>query len=158
MGEAVPLTTSPANEPISASAIAEIMERIAQLSYAQGMAEGLRPAQWGALRYFAQAEDHARTVGRFARHNMITAGSASQTIETLVRRGLLERVPQANDRRSYRLDLTEDGHHHLQQDPIRKLVAAVEQLDNADSSQLASTLVRIVEHMLGGRLTIDRSG
>jgi len=142
---------------MSSAAIAEIMERIAQLSYAQGMAEGLRPAQWGALRYFAQAEDHARTVGRFARHNMITAGSASQTIETLVRRGLLERVPQASDRRSYRLDLTEDGRRYLHQDPIQKLVGAVDRLGREDSEQLAETLVKIVEVMLDGSLAADHS-
>jgi hypothetical protein len=51
---------------ISAQVTAEVMEQIALMSYGQGYSDGLRPAQWAALRYFGRAEAQARTVGRYA--------------------------------------------------------------------------------------------
>jgi DNA-binding MarR family transcriptional regulator len=132
---------------VSAQITAEVMEQIALLSYGQGFSDGLRPAQWAALRYFARAEPQARTVGRFAQHNMVTPGSASQTIQTLVKRGLLVRVPAEHDRRSHRVDLTEQGISALTDDPIGRLVDAIRQLEQSDGLKLADLLATILQSM-----------
>ena len=132
---------------ISAQVTAEVMEQIALLSYGQGYSDGLRPAQWAALRYFGRAEAQARTVGRFAQHNMVTPGSASQTIQTLVKRGMLVRLPADHDRRSHRVDLTEQGQSALISDPIVRLVDAIRKLDSGDSVKLADLMASILQSM-----------
>lgn len=132
---------------ISPQVTAEVMEQIALLSYGQGYSDGLRPAQWAALRYFGRAEPQARTVGRFAQHNMVTPGSASQTIQTLVKRGMLVRLPAEHDRRSHRVDLTEQGHNALVSDPIVRLVDAIRKLDGDDGVKLADLMASILQSM-----------
>lgn len=132
---------------ISAQVTAEVMEQIALMSYGQGYSDGLRPAQWAALRYFGRAEAQARTVGRFAQHNMVTPGSASQTIQTLVKRGMLVRLPAEHDRRSHRVDLTEQGRNSLKNDPIVRLVEAIKKLDGGDGVKLADMMASILQAM-----------
>lgn len=142
-------TSAPQGEGarISAQVTAEVMEQIALLSYGQGYSDGLRPAQWAALRYFGRAEPQARTVGRFAQHNMVTPGSASQTIQTLVKRGMLVRLPAEHDRRSHRVDLTEQGRRALVSDPIVRLVDAIRKLDSGDSVKLADLMASLLQSM-----------
>jgi DNA-binding MarR family transcriptional regulator len=55
------------------------------------------------------AVDAAQTVGDVAKCLAVTHSAATQTIETLVKRGLARRVPDANDRRMVRVELTADG-------------------------------------------------
>lgn len=132
---------------ISPQVTAEVMEQIALMSYGQGYSDGLRPAQWAALRYFDRSETPARTVGRFAQHNMVTPGSASQTIQTLVKRGMLVRIPAEHDRRSHRVDLTERGKTAISSDPIERLVDAIKNLDGGDGVKLADLMASILQKM-----------
>lgn len=135
---------------VSAKAVAEIMEQVFHLSYNRNFSGGLRPTQWMALRYFGQAEDAARTVSRFARHNRTTTGSASQTVDALVRRGLLERNDSFGDRRSHRLDLTETGRALLVEDPVADVVAAIEALEPERRFEFAECLEIIFRQLVEG--------
>jgi DNA-binding MarR family transcriptional regulator len=133
---------------VSPEAAAEIMEKISQISYSMGFSGGLRPAQWNALRYFGKSEDSVRTVGHFARYNMTTPSSASQTINALVTRGILERVPVSGDRRTYRIDLTGNGRELLAKDPIHHLIEAIGEMPEGRRFDFAEHLEFLLRRML----------
>lgn len=133
---------------VSPEAAAEILEKISQISYSMGFSGGLRPAQWNALRYFGKSEDSVRTVGHFARYNMTTPSSASQTINALVTRGILERVPVSGDRRTYRIDLTGSGRELLANDPIHHLIEAISEMPEERRFDFAEHLEFLLRRML----------
>ncbi len=140
---------------ISPEAAAEILETISQISYSLGFSGGLRPTQWTALRFFANSEDRARTVGNFARYNKTSPSSASQTINALVARNLLERVQVENDRRTHRLAVTPEGHVLLRSDPLSHLVEAIKEMPEGRRFELADhlqfLLIRMLDHFEQGK-------
>ena len=109
----------------SARAAAEVMTQILRLANGAAFADGLNPAQWSALRYLADAVPESRTVTDFAQYHATTSGTASQTISALVRKNLVERRPEAGDRRRHRLELTGAGHDLLKSDPLGSIAAAI---------------------------------
>ena len=111
--EPVPRDPEPTASKLTQRAMAEILEPLIQFAHSRTTSNGLRSAQWAALRYFHQAEDEVRTVGRLAKYNMTSPSSASQTIETLANRGLLKRAKMDGDQRRYRVNLTPAGHRLL---------------------------------------------
>lgn len=143
---------------VVAKAIAELVEQFVSTVYANSNVEGMRSAQWAALRYFADVEPSARTVGNFARHNLITDSSASQTISSLVRRGYLEKTPSDEDGRSHRLHLTDAAQNLLAKDPLNLLVNAIDDLNNNQKLELADLLHQIYMSMQDQRSLGDSSG
>ena len=109
----------------SARAAAEVMAQILRMANSAAFASGLNPAQWSALRYLADAVPEARTVTAFAHYHATTSGTASQTVAALVRKGLVERLPEVGDRRRNRLELTSKGHDMLCDDPLDSIAAAI---------------------------------
>ena len=53
-------------ETATSQAAAAMLLHIASLAQSRGYADGLKPSQWTALRYFVGAEHGARTVSAFA--------------------------------------------------------------------------------------------
>lgn len=123
---------------------AELLARVARLSQGDGDHEGLTPAQWAALRYFAMANAGSRTVSAFANYHATTRGPASQTIKGLVDRGLLERTRSSTDGRSACLDLTRIGRRLLPHDPLRTLASAIADLPETTRRHLVSGLERLM--------------
>ncbi len=101
------------------------MAQIVRLANGAAFADGLNPAQWSALRYLADAVPEARTVTAFAQYHATTSGTASQTVAALVRKGLVERLPEPGDRRRNRLELSSTGHELLRNDPLGGIAAAI---------------------------------
>lgn len=101
------------------------MAQILRLANGAAFAGGLNPAQWNALRYLADAVPEARTVTAFAHYHATTSGTASQTVAALVRKGLVDRLPEMGDRRRNRLELTSTGHELLQDDPLGAVAIAI---------------------------------
>lgn len=135
------------HQQISPKPVAELMEQINLVIYSSGVARGLKPSQWAALRYFDSAAPNVRTVSGFAEMNFTTNGSASQTITTLVSKDFLERIPDENDGRRHSLHVTRAGKRLLKQDPINGLSEAVADLSQNQQLQLArivTTLYRDV--------------
>ncbi len=89
--------------------VPELLSRLARLIAADGYYQGLQPVQWQALRYLAAANRFSRTPGGLTAWLGQTKGSVSQTINTLIRKGLLSRNGDESDRRVVRLALTADG-------------------------------------------------
>lgn len=109
----------------SARAAVEVMAQIMRLANGAAFADGLNPAQWSALRFLADAVPEARTVTAFAQYHATTSGTASQTVAALVRKGLVERLPEPGDRRRNRLELSSAGHELLRNDPLGGIAAAI---------------------------------
>ncbi|MBI3443993.1 MAG: MarR family transcriptional regulator [Magnetospirillum sp.] len=101
------------------------MAQILRLANGAAFSDGLNPAQWSALRYLADAVPEARTVTAFAQYHATTSGTASQTISALVRKKLVERRPEADDRRRHRLELTSTGYDLLKSDPLGSIAVAI---------------------------------
>lgn len=140
---------------IVAKAIAELVEHFVSTVYADSNVEGMRSAQWAALRYFAEVEPAARTVGNFARHNLITDSSASQTVSSLIRRGYLKKTPSEKDGRSHQLYLTDPAYKLLTQDPLNLLVNAIDDLSAKQKTDLADALHKIYLSMENRRSSND---
>lgn len=97
----------------------ELLSRMARLIAADSYDQGLQPVQWQALRYLASANRFSRTPGGLTAWLGQTKGSVSQTINTLIRKGLVSRNGDDSDRRIVRLALTAAGETLLRdQSPI----------------------------------------
>lgn len=142
----------------SARATAEVMAQVLRTTASLAFSEGLNPAQWSALRYFAQATPSARSVVAFARYHGTTKGTASQTIAALLKKGLLDRSRNERDRRTVNLELTPMGRAVLENDPLNELAAAIAALTDAHHRNLAEGLDHVLRtllvrraHRTGGR-------
>lgn len=124
--------------------VADLMGHIGRLAYSFGSREGLTPAQWTALRFFARANRFSRTVSAFAEFHSTTRGTASQTVKGLVRHDYLVRHRSKRDGRSARLDVTDKALAVLAHDPLEDLALAAGVLSARARSDLASNLARVL--------------
>lgn len=143
--------TASASRERSARAVAELFEQLSRSVASESFADGLNPAQWAALRYFAQANETARSVGAFARHHLITPSSASQTIQALVKKNLVSKK-NGSDRRSRVLELTPQGQDMLASDPIDRLTRAITALPEVQLLGLADALVTLLKDAAADRM------
>jgi DNA-binding MarR family transcriptional regulator len=121
---------------------AEEIERLSRIQLSNGYRNGLRPAQWQALRFFANATDEDRSLSAFARYRRSTLGTASTTVTQLVERGLLGRSdPEA--RRNVGIFVTEKGHAALADDPLQDLIRVLRGRDAETLKRLQGTLAEL---------------
>lgn len=128
-------------------AVAHALEQLVRVHFARSFVQGLKPAQWHALRYFAVMPLEERTVTAFARHRGSTMGTASTTISALVRKGYLGR--SSGSARNSGLFVTDAGHELLRDDPINELVRAIDTLDEQERAVLERALPKLVGQMGG---------
>lgn len=133
------------------SALAELLELTARKLHSRGHASGLFPAQWAALRYFSKAAPELATSSDLARFQGLANGPVSRTVRTLVQKGLLGKAADQPKGRAERMELTAAGRTLLESDPTLEVEAAIEELDEAARTCLASTLERIVGALPGPR-------
>jgi MarR family 2-MHQ and catechol resistance regulon transcriptional repressor len=72
-------------------------------------ARGLNVSQLDVLAAIARAEGMARTCSEIAEATLITKGGITGILDRLEARGLVQRVASRDDRRSIRIELTENG-------------------------------------------------
>lgn len=147
-------TRMPNGDRATAELIAHVLRATSSLAFSCG----LNPAQWAAMRYFAQAEIESRSVVAFARYHRTTKGTASQTIAALLKKGLLDRRPCDRDRRSASLELTDQGRALLESDPLNELADAAGLLSPNERTVMARGLERILSALSARRAGRDRSG
>jgi DNA-binding MarR family transcriptional regulator len=109
-------------------------------------AHGLNPAQWAALRYISNpgGTSELPTISGFARLRLTTLSSASQTVSSLVRLGLVTRAA-APDKRQRPLELTAEGQVLLKRDPLRHLgtlIAGVSSKSLMEFSEVLDVVMR----------------
>jgi len=125
-------------------AISDLIVRIVRRMESGAFSSGLNPAQWHALRYLANTAPNGRSVAEFARYHHSTTGTASQTIDALVTKGLARRVPVLTDARKNRIDLTAAGTRLLRDDPIEDIAGRFSQLDSSTQQTLYDALKRVL--------------
>ena len=132
----------------------ELIERLARVVANEGHAYGLKPAQWGALRYLSRANRFSRTPGALTAYLGSTKGTVSQTVMSLERAGLVEKTANPGDGRSVRLALTAAGAALLEKDGIAKLRQAVDALPEETREGLEAGLEALLSERIaagGGR-------
>jgi DNA-binding MarR family transcriptional regulator len=130
----------------SARAIAELIEQLSRSLLNRSSARRLNAAQWTALRYLGSANESARQIGAFAKFHFTTPSSASQTISSLVRKGMVSKTGAADGRR-WTLELTSKGRRMLKDDPIIDLSKVILSLPDAKLFILAETMQMLVQAM-----------
>lgn len=143
---------------LDTTALAHLIEQVSRVTYALAFTEGLNPAQWAALRYFHRADDRARTVSGFARAQSTTPGTASRTISALIRRGLLDRQTDPEDRRRALIQPTLKGHKMLEGDPMGHLVGALEHISPAERGVVSEVMTRLLYTLQTSQPTEDTVG
>ncbi len=138
---AVPETATPAIE------VAEQLVHLARLVHGGAREDGLTPAQWTALRYFARANRFSRTPSAFSEFHATTRGTASQTVKSLVALGLLERRPNEQDGRSALIEVTQAGRERLAEDPLDALGEMIEALPGPERQAFSTALSRLTGSM-----------
>ncbi len=126
--------------------IRELIDRLARVSAAEDWNDSLNPAQRAALAYLARANRFSRQPSHVADYLSTTRGTASQTLKSLERKGLIAARPSASDRRSLSYELTAEGAAAL--GAPRDLDAVLDELDPGEASALQASL----EGTLGGLL------
>ena len=109
-----------------------------------GYAEGLYPAQWTALRYFAKAPEGARTASSLARFQGLANGPVSRTVRTLIQKELVRKATNQPAGRAEHLEISEKGYALLKRDPISGIVEVIERLSDRERNALASALDRVI--------------
>ncbi len=124
--------------------IAELILHLGRIASREALVEGLTPAQWAVLRYFARANRFSRTPSAFAAFHSTTRGTASQTIKSLETQAYLSRMRSEADGRSTRLDLTDKARAILAHDPLEALVRAADALPPRARDHFANGLQRML--------------
>jgi len=131
----------------SAQLITDLLVHLGRRSTATDNACQLTAAQWSALRYFAYANNASRKPSAFAQFHGTTRGTASQTLKSLVKQGLLVRQSNQDDKRSVEFHLTEAGQALLSNDPAMKLFKAVSSLSMERQEVLLDTVQELIDGM-----------
>jgi MarR family transcriptional regulator, organic hydroperoxide resistance regulator len=123
----------------------ELAPRLTRLENAvlQDVEPGLTFRQYRILRRVVEGETTITAIGK---HATITLPAISESVDGLVRKGLLERHTDVRDRRAANLVLTEDGHRALDEAQQRLDVLAESILDGM-SARRRQQLRRDVTHV-----------
>ncbi len=147
--------------PVSKASGAELADLLMQLGravYAELPAGELTAAQWSALRYFSRANRFSRTVSGFAEFHATTRGTASQTLRSLVERGLLSRQRSDRDGRSVLFALTAKAKRWLGRDPVLALSRACDRLPAGQRHTLAGQIEVLQGWLIEARQSGDATG
>jgi DNA-binding MarR family transcriptional regulator len=144
------MSTPPDDElaPRLHSAVLHLLRRLAQ----EDRASGQTPARLSALSVLVFAGP--RSIGRLARDERVTAPTMTRLVAGLERDGLVVRTPDPDDRRSSRLEATDEGHRILLEGRERRIAALAALLDSA-SARERETLARAAD-VIERRLLADR--
>ncbi|MEM7123896.1 MAG: MarR family transcriptional regulator [Pseudomonadota bacterium] len=133
--------------------IAQILDRLSRVLQNEGHAEGLKPAQWEALRYLSRANRFSRTPSALTAYLGITKGTVSQSLNALERKGLIKKTADPGDRRQVRMDLTAKGTRLLARDPLTATTEAASSLSAAERQAVATGLEELLR-----RILLERDG
>ena len=133
---------------IQAMALARLIEQTSRAIHSRGHSHGLFPAQWTALRYFAMAEPVLCNTSALAAYQGMAFGPVSRTVRTLITKGLL-RKQETRFGRFELLEVTSEGRALLVEDPMTKVVEALEALNGSERQVMAATLEAVLLRVQG---------
>lgn len=129
----------------------DLLDRASRLIHSLQQAEGLRPAQWEALRYLSQANRYSRSPSAVTSYLHATRSPVSQVINSLVARGLVDRQPNPKDKRGVCLSVTDKGRDVLKRDPLNRVSSAVYALEDSARESIEVGLSSLLAEMRRGR-------
>jgi DNA-binding MarR family transcriptional regulator len=137
---------------MNAEEIYEYLERIANLLRTDvrrtGLGSGLQPVQLEALHYLSRCNKYSNTPVTVAEFLGLTKGTVSQTLGVLEANRLIEKQPDAKDRRVVHLVLTELGRQVVEESiPPQVLRSAIEGLPEEEGKQVAAILDHILRRL-----------
>lgn len=124
-----------------------LIERLFWATYRGADRYRLNPAQWAALRFFADAQVSRKTSSEFAKYHQTTRGTANQTVLALIRKGYLRRDISPMDHRSKTVSLTVEGFRALESDPSRLLCRALDRMGPDARAKLDDQLAFLYESL-----------
>jgi DNA-binding MarR family transcriptional regulator len=130
------------------SRLSRLVERALKDFFAE---HALEPWEFDVLATLRRAgEPYELTPGALLKAAMVTSGAMTNRIDRMESKGLVDRIPDPNDRRSVRIRLTENG--HVTVDRLIELHVANEArllsaLTPTQREQLTSTLRRLLESL-----------
>lgn len=130
---------------------AALLERLARIVRAREHEADLNPAQWEAMRYLARCNRYSDSPSALTAYVGATKGTVSQTINALVRKGLVAKRPRDGERRSVRLELTEEGRRQLERDPWQDVAKQIDTIPLVIWNALRSNLSELLRNELKRR-------
>lgn len=128
-----------------------LLERLSRVINNDAGLSDIKPTQWEALRFFAQANRFSRTPSSLTAYLGVTKGTVSQTLNALERKGLVKKEKDAGDRRSVSIKLTDTGEALLKNNPLERLASALAHIDSHALEQLSDTLRSVLSTALNQR-------
>jgi DNA-binding MarR family transcriptional regulator len=132
-------------DEINAADVSAQLERLARLTRAASYVSGLNPAQWDALRYIARTNRFSNSPKALTQYLATTKGTVSQTLASLVKKGLLTKIIRAGNNRSVALTLTELGKTTLRDDPLLHLEHAIDNLSGKTKRRFARGTAELLD-------------
>ncbi|KLN61590.1 MarR family transcriptional regulator [Kiloniella spongiae] len=121
-----------------------LLSRISRLVNHDGHAEGLKPAQWDALRYLAQANRFSRSPGALTSYLGATKGTISQTLMSLEKKGFVVKTQDLHDKRSVALELTTAGKNLAKEDALQPFQKILSDLPANDQKDITTALEKLL--------------
>jgi DNA-binding MarR family transcriptional regulator len=131
-------------------ALTRLIDQLARHLHSAGHSEGLFPAQWAAMRYFARVPAQHRTAMHLSRFQGLAFGPVSRSVRTLIQKGYLVKAGSAGRGRAEMIEVTPSGLALLERDPLRVVNSAVANLSLADRTVMAEGLGRVMAALQTG--------
>ena len=109
---------------------------------------GLNHGEWKVLLALRRSGDpYRRSPGWLAEHLSLSSGAMTNRLDGLEEAGLVRRLPDPNDRRALKVELTDEG-HQAWRDSIGaqaiKEASIASELDDSEKEQLTALLRRLM--------------
>ena len=140
-------TISAMKKEISADGLSAMVEHASRLIHAKGYCEGLNPAQWAALRYFRDTASPSCTIARLAKFQGLSVPTVAKTVQILVEKGYLDRIPNPANKKADQIRLTRRGKLLLGRDPRTRVTKVLESLNADEKEGLFRGIRKLVEGM-----------
>jgi DNA-binding MarR family transcriptional regulator len=109
---------------------------------------GLNHGEWSVLGYLKRmGPPHRRSPGELAEHAGLSSGAMTSRLDKLEAAGLVRRLPDPNDRRALKVELTELGHETWERSAKAQAVKEMlvtSALDEDEREQLNGLLRRLL--------------
>lgn len=145
------------------SKIVASLEKISQafrvLLWQESREYSLSPIQVQVLIFLLHHSEEKRKVSYLAAEFNMTKATISDTVKALDQKGLIEKIYETGDARSYSIHLTERGREMAERTSLftRELRTPIDKLHDDDKENLLLSLLNIIRHLnRAGVITVPR--
>ncbi|WP_085905499.1 MarR family winged helix-turn-helix transcriptional regulator [Kiloniella majae] len=121
-----------------------LLSRLSRLVNHDGHSKSLKPAQWDAIRYLAQANRFSRSPGALTIYLGATKGTISQTLMTLEKKGFVAKTQDLHDKRAVALKLTTAGENLAKEDALKPFQRMLSDLPANEQTDITLALEKLL--------------